>query len=170
MSSFNDGQVAHYALDKNVIVRLGGMHLSDQIALTIAAAGTRSVAFTIGSKAVLLARFGITTDSANTSVELFEGGAFSAGSAKTTVNVDRTSNRTDSPVSAFSDGATIDTPGTHLASGQVYGGGSGANTQIVSGSGGGFILKPLTTYYITIVNNDGSLKNYEWEIALGILD
>lgn len=98
----------------------------------------------------------ITTDTAYCLVELYEGDAFTEGTAVTPINRNRNS-ATVTAMQAFAKGVTVTPAGTRLA---IVGVGTAGTPASSSGGGGGseheLLLKPDTNYVVQITPSAGT--------------
>lgn len=162
MSHINDSLHDFYHIDwKQGLV--DGSLLTSHYDVTLGAAAQAFLGFTTGPDPVILQSRGVDTDSDLYYTEIFEGGAYSLGTA---LDQHRRNRLVDNTVGMFSDisgGVTIDTPGVSIFTVSVL----GVKNVVVSdvSEAPSFIFKPSTVYYYLLRNDSAQARDYHFRLT-----
>lgn len=158
----NDSKAEYYS--RSIAHKNAHGHLwrAWELRINLAPAATYYAGMTTGVKQIELERFSVASDTEDSNINIYEGGAWSGGSALEITCLNRHLNLVLPAVSAGS-GVNIDTPGV-LIMPDVYRGQTGIfnedqNSSLIDDVT--IIFRASESYYFEIVNNDASARDYD---------
>jgi hypothetical protein len=140
-------------------VSVGGMFSSSFYTASLAAAGVSNIGITTGAVPVFIT-LSLDTTSVNSTVGLYEGGTYTAGSVLPALNLNRVSSKA-SPLAELKSGITVSTAGNLIANRTLLGAsGQGQSTSLVAGVTNILLLAPNTKYIIVVTNTSAGAAPY----------
>ncbi len=162
MSHINDAVHGFYHIDWKEAL-LDGSLLTSHYDVALGAGASAFVGFITGPSPVILQSRGVDTDSDLYHLEIFQGGAYSAGAA---LDQHRRNLVFDTTAGLFSDlkgGITIDTPGTSIFHVEVLGVKNLITTDVSEAPS--FIFEANTTYYYLLRNDSAQSRDYHFRLT-----